>query len=104
MGRHETYSIEDVPGTDYDSRHGSRDPGAQWRSVPPPSDDTYGVPDRGALERDQLRLQSQPLLTPGAQSDGVWTGVAALRVPLGLKGWALGCLRLKRLKTCHGRF
>ena len=25
-------------------------------------------------------------------------------VPLGLKGWALGRLRLKRLKTCHGRF
>ena len=24
--------------------------------------------------------------------------------PLGLKGWALGRLRLKRLKTCHGRF
>ena len=27
-----------------------------------------------------------------------------LRGPLGLKGWALGRLRLKRLKTCHGRF
>ena len=27
-----------------------------------------------------------------------------LRAPLGLKGWALGRLRLKRLKTCLGRF
>ena len=27
-----------------------------------------------------------------------------LRGPLGLKGWALGRLRLKRLKTCHGKF
>ena len=27
-----------------------------------------------------------------------------LRVPLGLKGWALGRLRLKRLKTGHGQF
>ena len=27
-----------------------------------------------------------------------------LRVPLGLKGWALGRLRLKRLKTGLGRF
>ena len=75
VGRHETYSIEDVPGTDYDSRHGSRDPGAQWRSVPPPSDDMHGIPDGGALERDQLRLQSQPPLTPCAQGDGAWTGV-----------------------------
>ena len=29
---------------------------------------------------------------------------AELRVPLGLKGWALGRLRLKRLKTGLGRF
>ena len=29
--------------------------------------------------------------------------VEDLRVPLGLKGWALGRLRLKRLQTCHGR-
>ena len=27
-----------------------------------------------------------------------------LRGPLGLKGWALGRLRLKRLKTCLGKF
>ena len=27
-----------------------------------------------------------------------------LRGPLGLKGWALERLRLKRLKTCHGKF
>ena len=30
--------------------------------------------------------------------------LGGLRVPLGLKGWALGRLRLKRLKTCLGRF
>ena len=49
---------------------------AMARSVPPPSDDTHGVPDGGALERDQLRLQSQPLLTPGAQGDGACAGRA----------------------------
>ena len=27
-----------------------------------------------------------------------------IRGPLGLRGWALGRLRLKRLKTCHGKF
>ena len=27
--------------------------------------------------------------------------LCGLRGPLGLKGWALGRLRLKRLKTCH---
>ena len=30
--------------------------------------------------------------------------LVGLRVPLGLKGWALGRLRLKRLKTGLGRF
>ena len=37
-------------------------------------------------------------------TDTIRVGYLVLRVPLGLKGWALGCLRLKRLKTCHGRF
>ena len=32
VGMHETCNIEDVPGADYDPRHGSRDPGAQWRA------------------------------------------------------------------------
>ena len=31
-------------------------------------------------------------------------GAGSLRGPLGLKGWALGRLRLKRLKTGLGRF
>ena len=38
-------------------------------------------------------------LTERSKRDG-----PELRGPLGLKGWALGRLRLKRLKTCPGRF
>ena len=47
--------------------------------------------------RDPLIRGERPA-TPGP------THSASLRVPLGLKGWALGRLRLKRLKTGLGRF
>ena len=45
--------------------------------MPPPSDEAYGAPGEGALEWEQLRLQSQALLAPAALGDGVRTGVAA---------------------------
>ena len=37
-------------------------------------------------------------------TDTIRVGYLVLRVPLGLKGWALGRLRLKRLKAGHGPF
>ena len=51
-----------------------------------------------------LRLSA---FRPGDRSWMVrWSSPSSieLRVPLGLKGWALGRLRLKRLKTGLGRF
>ena len=69
------HDIGDVPGADYDSRHGSRDPDAQRHAVPLASDGMYGAPDEGAPEREQLWLQSQPPLTPHALGDGIRTGV-----------------------------
>ena len=76
-GMHEACDTEEAPGADRNPRHGSRDHGTQWyygarwHPVPPPSDEAYGAPGEGALEWEQLRLQSQSLLTPAALGDGV---------------------------------
>ncbi|EOD26593.1 hypothetical protein EMIHUDRAFT_205702 [Emiliania huxleyi CCMP1516] len=79
---HEAYGTKEALGAGHDPRHGSRDHGTQWyygarwHSVPPPSDEVYGAPGEGALEWEQLRLQSRSLLTPAALGGGVRTGSA----------------------------